>query len=457
MIPFRACGWGLALVFATAASLAAQAPSLTAPVTVDTVANGLTVIVHEDQSVPVAAVNIWYHVGSGDEKAGRTGFAHLFEHLMFMGSEYAEYPTFDRMLEAAGANNNGSTTEDRTNYYEWGPSNALALMLWLEADRMGGLLPVMTGGKVDLRRDVVKNERRQSSENQPYGLATETILALLYPAGHPYSWPVIGSMTDLSAASLGDVQDFFRSHYVPNNATLVVAGAVKTSEVLRLAGEYFGHIPRGPALPRATAEAARLARDTSGVLEERVQAARLYYVWPTVKDQADDAAALNLLAYLLSGEKNSRLTQAMAYEDQSASGVFAFQDGKRLAGDFWIVATARPGKGLPELQGTLAPELNRLTNDGPTARELDQAKNSTEANLLRQLETVNEKADQLNSYFVRTGTADGFAAELSRYRAVTAADIQRVAKRYLQAPRVMLSVVPQGHPELAATPTQVTP
>jgi zinc protease len=278
----RSCGWGLAVACAFAMSLTAQTPQLTVPVTVDTLANGLTVIVHEDQSVPVAAVNIWYHVGSGDEKVGRTGFAHLFEHLMFMGSEHAEYPAFDRLLEAAGADNNGSTTEDRTNYYEWGPSNALALMLWLEADRMGGLLPVMTSEKVDLQRDVVKNERRQSYENQPYGLATETILALLYPADHAYSWPVIGSMTDLSAASLDDVKDFFRSHYAPNNASLVVAGAVKTSEVLRLAQQYFGHIPRGPEIPRSTAVAARLVRDTSGVLEDRVQSARLYYVWPTV-------------------------------------------------------------------------------------------------------------------------------------------------------------------------------
>ncbi|MEO8635766.1 MAG: pitrilysin family protein [Gemmatimonadales bacterium] len=446
-----------ALACIAAAPLAAQAPTLTVPVTVDTLANGLTVIVHEDQSVPVAAVNIWYHVGSGDEKPGRTGFAHLFEHLMFMGSEHAEYPAFDRLLEAAGADNNGSTTEDRTNYYESGPSNALALMLWLEADRMGGLLPVMTGEKVDLQRDVVKNERRQSYENEPYGLASETILAMLYPATHPYSWPVIGSMTDLSAASLEDVKDFFRSHYAPNNASLVVAGAVKTSDVMRLAQLYFGSIPRGPAVPRSTAEAAHLARDTSAVLEDRVQAARLYYVWPTVKGLAGDDAALNILAYLLTGEKNSRLTQALVYQEQSATEVESFQDGKRLAGDFWVLATAHPGKGLPELQGTLARELTRLTSDGPTTRELDQAKNALEARLLRQLERVSRKADRLNSYFVRTGTADGFAADETRLRAVTVDDIQRVARHYLQAPRVTLSVVPLGHPELAATPTQVTP
>ncbi len=442
-----------------AGPLAAQAPALSVPVTVDTLPNGLTVIVHEDHSVPVVAVNLWYHVGSGDEKAGRTGFAHLFEHLMFMGSEHAAYPAFDRLLEAAGANNNGSTTEDRTNYYEWGPAGALPLMLWLEADRMGWLLPPMTAENVDLQRDVVKNERRQSYENQPYGLASETILGMLYPASHPYSWPVIGSMADLTAAQLDDVKEFFRRWYAPNNASLVVAGDVKPAEVMRLAALYFGEIPRGPAdARRATAvPPVRLARDTARVLEDRVQLPRLYYTWPTVADLAGDDAALTLLAYILTGDKNSRLTQALVYDTQLASGVFSYQDGKRLAGDFSIVATARPGHALPELQQPIERVLARLAAEGPTARELDQAKNATEADFLRGLETVNRKADQLNSYFVRTGTADWFAQDLARFRGVTAADVQRVAATYLRAPRVVLSVVPEGKTDLAAKPVEVTP
>ena len=436
---------------------AAQAPALRVPVTVDTLPNGLTVIVHEDHSVPTVAVNVWYHVGSGDEKAGRTGFAHMFEHLMFMGSQNAEYPAFDRLLEGAGANNNGSTTEDRTNYYEWGPATALPLMLWLEADRMGWLLPTMTGEKVDLQRDVVKNERRQSNENQPYGLANETILALLYPAGHPYSWPVIGSMADLSAASVEDVKDFFRRYYAPNNASLVVAGDVQPAEVLRLARQYFSEIPRGPAIERTTAAAVALPRDTAAVLEDRVQLARLYYVWPTVPGLTPDDAPLELLAYLLAGEKNSRLTEALVHDDQTASSVWAYQDGKRVGGDFWVVATAKPEQALTGLQPTIDRELRRLAAEGPTARELEQAINALEASFLRRIETVNGKADMLNGYFVRTGHADGFAADLARYRAITAADIQRVATRYLTQPRVTLSVVPQGKPELAATPVKGTP
>ncbi len=445
------------LLLLLATPLAAQGPSVSVPASVDTLANGLTVIVHEDHSVPIVAVNLWYHVGSGDEKAGRTGFAHLFEHLMFMGSEHAEYPAFDRLLEAAGANNNGSTTEDRTNYYEWGPAGALPLMLWLEADRMGWFVSTMTTEKVDLQRDVVKNERRQSYENQPYGLATETILRMLYPAGHPYSWPVIGSMTDLSAASLDDTKEFFRTHYTPNNASLVVAGAVKATEVFRLARQYFGEIPRGPQTGRSTAQPFSLARDTAAVLEDRVQLPRLYYVWPTVPSLSPDDPALELLAYVLSGAKNSRLDEVLVHDEQVASSVSAFHDARRLTGDFWIVATARPEKSLPDLQGPIERVLGRLAREGPTAREMEQAVNATEADFLRGLETVNRKADALNSYFVRTGQPDWFAQHLARYRAVTAADIQRVAHQYLGAPRIVLSVVPEGRNDLAATALKVTP
>ncbi|HEY0528134.1 MAG TPA: pitrilysin family protein, partial [Gemmatimonadaceae bacterium] len=214
--------------------------------------NGLEVILHEDHSTPIVAVDTWYHVGSGDEQLGRTGFAHLFEHIMFMGSQHVPVGAFDQMLEAAGADNNGSTTEDRTNYYETLPSNALPLALWLDADRMGFLLPTMDLAKVNLQRDVVKNERRQRVDNQPYGRADETILAALYPRSHPYSWPVIGSMTDLSAASLADVQNFFKTYYAPNNATLTIAGDFNPDTVKKMVAQYFGSIPRGPAVKRRT-------------------------------------------------------------------------------------------------------------------------------------------------------------------------------------------------------------
>src|SRR2546430_8001756 len=229
-------------------SIRLSAQALHVPYQTFTLPNGLQVLLHEDHSVPLVSVNVWYHVGSSDEKPGRTGFAHLFEHIMFMGSQHVPTGEFDRLLEAAGADNNGSTTEDRTNYYEDGPANALPLMLYLDADRMGFLLPEMTATKVDLQRGVVQNERRQSYENRPYRLAEENILDPPYPASHPYHWPVIGSMADLQAATLDDVRRFFQTYYTPNNATLAIAGDITAGDARRLAGHYFGGIPRGPAV-----------------------------------------------------------------------------------------------------------------------------------------------------------------------------------------------------------------
>jgi zinc protease len=440
----------LALAIAAPCVSAAQAPALRVPVTVDTLPNGLTLIVHEDRTVPVVTTNVWYHVGSGDEKVGRTGFAHLFEHLMFMGSKNAPYPQFDRLLEAAGANNNGSTNSDRTNYYESGPASALPLMLWLEADRLGWMLETMDVPKVDLQRDVVKNERRQSYENQPYGMASEALSAAIYPPGHPYSWSTIGSMADLSAASLDDVKDFFRTYYAPNNATIVVAGAVDPDSVRQAVRTMFAEIPRGPAITRPKVAPFTL-RDTVLVLEDRVQLPRVYLAWHTVPEFSADDAALDIASYVLSGARNSRLTQALVYDREIATSTSAFNDAARLDGDFTIVATARPGFGLDTLKSVIDAELGRLAAGGPTARELEQAKNAIEAQFLNRLEFSSAKADQLNAYFYAKGTPDWFQQDLERYRRVTAADVQRVVRQHLLAGRVTLSVVPQGKRELAAT------
>ncbi len=446
----RALTLVLALAALAPTAATAQGTPLRVPVVVDTLPNGLTLIIHEDRTVPAVTTNVWYHVGSGDEKPGRTGFAHLFEHLMFMGSKNAPYPQFDRLLEAAGANNNGSTTGDRTNYYESGPANALPLMLWLEADRLGWMLETMDAPKVDLQRDVVKNERRQSYENQPYGLVTENLLPALYPAGHPYSWSTIGSMEDLSAASLDDVKEFFRTYYAPNNATIVVAGAVNPDSVRHLVRTMFGELPRGPAITRPTPSKFTL-RDTVIVLEDRVQLPRLYLAWHGTREFGPDDAALDIASYVLAGARNSRLTQALVYEREIATGATAFNSSKRLDGDFQIIATARPGFGLDTLKAVIDAELRRLATSGPTAREIEQAKNAIEASFLNRLEFASAKADQLNAYYYATGTADYFQKDLDRYRAVKAADVQRVVRQYLQAGRVTLSVVPQGKRELAAT------
>jgi len=441
-------------LLAGAARLSAQ--TLRVPYTTFTLPNGLQVLLHEDHSVPVVAVNTWYHVGSSDERAGRTGFAHLFEHIMFMGSAHVPTGEFDRLLEAAGADNNGSTTEDRTNYYEDGPANALPLMLYLDSDRLGFLLPEITADKVDIQRGVVQNERRQSYENRPYGLAQENILDRLYPPNHPYHWPVIGSMQDLQAATLEDVRRFFQTYYTPNNATVAIAGDISPRDARALVERYFGDIARGPAVTRTPPPAVHLTAGVAAVLEDRVQLPRVYDAWHTVKAFADDDAVLDVVANVLAGGRSSRLYRRLVYELQIATDVAAFQDGSRIDGKFEIFATARPGHELAELQRVIDEELEKLAAEGPTAREVERARNTFEAQFLSRMERVGGfggKADQLNFYNYFVGSPDYFQKDLDRYGRVTAAGVQRAVKTYLTgAHRVVLSVVPQGKPELGVKP-----
>ena len=354
-----------------------------------TLPNGLEVILHEDHSTPIVTVNTWYKVGSGDEKPGRTGFAHLFEHIMFMGSEHVPVGMFDKELEAAGADNNGSTTEDRTNYYENLPSNALPLALWLDADRMGFLLPTMDKAKLDLQREVVKNERRERVDNVPYGKADEMILAALYPKGHPYSWSVIGSMDDLSAASLDDVKNFFRTYYAPNNATLTIAGDFNPVNAKALVRKYFGAIPRGPAMPaRPKVAPVVLAKDTFMVLEDRVQLPRAFYDWPTVRIFDNDDAALDVLASVLASGKNSRLYKRLIYDMQVAQNVFASQQSSKLAGRFEIDITPKPGQSLAAIDKVVQEELQKVMSEPITERELKRVQNSFRASFLNRLSGV---------------------------------------------------------------------
>ena len=427
-----------------------------------TLPNGLTVIVHEDRSVPVVTVNTLYRVGSANERPGRTGFAHLFEHVMFMGSQHVPTGQFDRLLEAVGADNNAWTSQDFTNYYENGPVSALELMLYLDADRLGFLLPEMTPEKVDIQRGVVQNERRQSYENRPYGLAEETILERLFPPQHPYHWPVIGSMADLQAASIDDVRDFFRSFYTPNNAIMVIAGAVSAAEARSLAERWLGDIPRGPATSRPSIPPVRLERDVHHTLEDRVQLPRVYNAWHTVAAYADDDAALDILADVLSGGRYSRFDKRMVYELQNTAEVTAYQESGRYDGKFVVFATARPGHDLNELQRILDEEIRRVAEQGPTEREVQRAINGYEARFLGAMERVGDvvgdvgvvagKASRLARYYDAFSEPDSFERDLARYRRVTPADVQRVAQQYLVgAHRVVLSVVPQGQTNLAVT------
>ena len=410
-----------------------------------TLPNGLEVILHQDHTTPMIAVDTWYHVGSGDEKPRHTGFAHLFEHLMFMGSEHVPTGQFDQLLEAAGGNNNGSTTEDRTNYYETIPSNALPLALYLDSDRMGYLLQALDSAKVDLQRNVVKNERRQRVDNVPYGRANETILAALYPKGHPYSWPVIGSMADLSAATLEDVKSFFRTYYAPNNATLVIAGDFNADSARAAVNRYFGGIPRGPQVPdRPSPAQVVVPRDTFLVLQDKVQLPRIYYTWPSVKDFAHDDAALNVLASVLADGKNSRLYKKLVYDLQIAQDVTAYQNGERLAGDFRIIVTPRKGVSPARIDSLVRVELARVEKDGITSRELARVQNSTRSEFLTALATDLGKAELLNEYNYFVGNPDYVQRDAARYDAVTRADVQRVARLYLGKPKVVLTVVPEG-------------
>lgn len=444
---------GIVLTAVPMNRLSAQATAPAPKLTFEkyTLPNGLEVILHVDRSVPIVAVNTWYKVGSGDEQPGRTGFAHLFEHVMFMGSEHVPVGKFDEWLEAAGVNNNGSTTGDRTNYYETGPSNALQLMLWLDADRMGWLLPTMDQEKLDLQRDVVKNERRQSYDNAPYGLAYEAISAALFPRGHPYSWTTIGSMDDLSAASLEDVTEFFRKYYAPNNASLAIAGDFDVDSAKAWVKKYFGPIPRNKDAPvRPVVEPFTLEKDTVLVLEDRVQLPRVYLAWPGVKSFHADEAALDALSEIVAGGKSSRLYRTLVYERQIAQDVSMMNGADRLDGMILMVSTARPGHHPQEAVAEFDRVIADIAANGVTERELTRVKNGMRASGYDGISSVLGKADRLNRYNYFAGTPDYLAQDMERYEKITSADIQRVAKDYLSGKHhVILTIVPEGKTNLA--------
>jgi zinc protease len=427
---------------------AAPAP---APIEVEytqfTLPNGLHVILHEDHSVPMVTVNVWYHVGSAHEKPGRTGFAHLFEHLMFEGSANVEEGQFDLLLESAGGDNNGSTTRDRTNYWINVPSNALELALYLESDRMGYLLPAMSPESVDGQRDVVKNERRQSYENRPYGMASIELGHLLFPEGHPYRWPTIGYMEDLSAASYEDVVHFFETYYAPNNASLVVAGAIDSADTKRLVEKWFGEVPRGKPVPPIAPPAAVLTGVERKTISDKVQLPRLYLSWLTPAQFAPGDAALDIAAGILAGGKSSRLYERLVYDLQIAQDVAAYQQSANLVSTFHIVATARPGVEIDDIRKVVDEEIARLAGSPPSERELRQQVNRTEADFYSRLERVGGfggKADLLNAYYVATGNPDFFGEDLARYRALMPSDIQAYVLRFLPVERrVELVVVPE--------------
>jgi len=404
--------------------------------------NGMRVIMHVDKSTPIVAVNLWYHVGSKNEVVGRTGFAHLFEHMMFQGSKNYNDDYF-KPLQEAGANINGSTNADRTNYFEVLPSNFLELALFMEADRLGGLLDAMTQEKLDNQRDVVKNERRQRYDNQPYGTAFEKISELIYPKDHPYNWTTIGSLTDLSNASMDDVKAFFRQYYVPNNTSLVIAGDFDPKQAKKWVEKYFGPIPAGNPITRPNPADPKIDGEMRKTYEDSVQLPRLYMVWHTVRDSHPDQEALDMLQFILSAGRGSRLQSNLVFGKQLAQDAFAGHNSREIAGTFQIVSTARPQKTLEEIEKEINAEIERIKKEPPTAEEMARALNVIESQTIFGIQTVLGKADQMNSYATFSGKPDGFQNDLDRYRKVTPADVQRVANTYLNSNRLVMSFVPR--------------
>jgi len=424
---------------------------LSIPFVHETLENGLDVIVHEDHRCPIVAVNIWYHVGSKNERPGRTGFAHLFEHLMFEGSAHYDRGYF-HPLQEAGAALNGSTNADRTNYWEVVPVNALDLALWMESDRMGFLRPAITETKFRNQRDVVLNERRQNYENRPYGLATMAMVAALYPDDHPYHWLTIGSADDLRAATLEEAQAFLAQYYHPANASLTLAGDVDGARGLALARDYFADIPAGPPVARVAVRPPTLDAEVRLLLEDRVELARLYVAWHTPALFADGDAELDLAADLLANGKTSRLYRALVYERRVATEVAASQNSRELSSFFQIVVTAAPGRTLVELDRGIEEEIARLQEDGPNAGEMERALAQAEAHFVQRLQSVGGfggKSDQLNAYNVLLGDPDHFARDLARYHAASPERIREAARWLKPGARVALSVVPRGRTDLA--------
>ena len=417
-----------------------------------TLPNGLTVILSEDHTTPTVAVNVWYHVGSKNEQPGRTGFAHLFEHIMFTGSGHVPYGLHDKLTEGVGGSNNGTTSNDRTTYFETVPSNYLESALWIEADRMGFLLDTLDLVKLNAQRDIVKNERRQGVDNQPYGRVDEIFARATYPASHPYSWDVIGSMEDLTAASAEDVRDFFRLYYAPNNAFLAVVGDFQPDQAKAWVTQYFSDIPRGKPVTRPSAAPVTLPGEVRLALEDRVQVPRLYVQWPSVGEKSDDQYALDVLGAILSGPRTARLTKALVYDKQAAASVSAFQGSKEDAGEFMVVITPRPGNSLTDLEAAADGIIEKLKADGPTAEEVQKAIAGTELQMLRGLESNLGKAMRLCDGAGYHGDPGRFKVDYQKSLAVTAADVKRVANKYLGRGRVVLSVVPNGKPEQASKP-----
>ena len=420
-----------------------------------TLSNGMDLVLHQDNALPIVSVNVWYHVGSKDEEPGKTGYAHLFEHLMFEGSKNHNKSFFEP-LQDIGATLNGSTTPDRTNYWENVPSNYLELALWLESDRMGFLTDALDQNRFDIQRDVVKNERRKSYENRPYGMASIYLQQALYPLPHPYHWPTIGFHEDLNAATLEDAKKFFREFYSPSNASLSIAGDFDVDKTKTQVEKYFGSLKQGPSLNRKSNMESMIQGKTSITLYDKVLLPKLILAWPSTPRFHEDEAALSILASILGAGKVSRLHKTLVYERRIAQSVGVGNGPSEIAGEFYLEATAAPDHSIKEIEDAVLGEIEKIQKEPPSQEELQRIKNVMELQRIRQMAQVGGfggRANRLNSFNVFAGDPGLINTDFERYIAVTPEDISRVAQTYLSARLVSLVVLPE--PSLNQTPEDV--
>lgn len=405
--------------------------------------NGLEYILYQDKSIPLVAVNIWYKVGSAFEKKGKTGLAHFFEHMMFQGSENVPKEMHFRLIQEAGGTLNGSTTTDRTNYYEKLPANSLELALWLESDRMGYLLPALTQEKLDNQKEVVKNERLERYENQPYGLAWELLVTNLYPENHPYSWSTIGFLKDIESYSLDDVSNFFRKYYSPDNATIVIAGDFENDNAINLLEKYFEPIPSFNSIETVSTNFVSLEKNIDIEHRDNVQLDRIHLAWPTDFIFGNDDAALEVAADILSGSKNSRLYKKLVFDLQISQDVMAYQHSGKFGGHFMIISTAREGVSLDQIKQVIFDEINDIIVKGIQTKELEKSKNGIKANFVYSMQNLDTVADYLNHYNFYLNKPSSFQFDLNRYNLVDENMIRESVKKYLTKPYVELRIIPK--------------
>ena len=408
-----------------------------------TLKNGLEVVFYEDKTIPIVTVNLWYKVGSANERKGKTGFAHLFEHMMFQGSKHVPKEKHFKYIQEAGGTLNGSTSFDRTNYYETLPADSLELALWLESDRMGFLLDALTQEKLDNQIGVVSNERRERYDNQPYGRAWELLFSNLFPENHPYHWPTIGWMEDILAFKLEDIKEFFSAYYSPNNASLVIAGDFDSERAKDLTEQYFGEFEANENIPAVSAPDFSLTENKTIIHKENVPLPKIYLAWKSDKLYGEDDAALDIISEAMSGSKNSRLFKSLVFEKQIAQDIGAFQFSAKYDGTFIIVATAKPDVPLDKIKEEIFNQIEVLKNEGPEKKEIEKAKNVIKSTFIYSLEKLNSLADIINGYNCNLGEPNSFNYDLSRYYEADENFIHETINKYFSQNYVELRIIPK--------------